>query len=643
MESEQSTLGKLTMRDLDTLTSQEVAALLFCTGHAQYATLCMNVPITGKYLGLCNDSKLEEIGITHRPHRLSILALVEKLQSEGVPACLFESEWIEEPAWLAAAEEDLITAADPEDPEMTQSSGSIHSGHPAIEAGEEPDWLSAAHDELAHAEDERQRRPKPQEEPGWLAWALNELGDAEIGTGSSSNAEQEQRRAQVLKKRTEDLAEKRQGWEAVHKARAGAKDLEDAKRAMEDLDRALAKARLDVATARRQAAKMQAERDHAVRTAREQEVRAKRETSKAQAERDRALIQACNDAAAARKEAAEALAERDHAVITARKESVALRQEVAKAIAESERAVRSARDDAEAARREAAEAKHEAFEAREEARKIKQAAAKEAQAAMAEELATARADAASAARRAAAKAQHDRDRALAAGHGNSEEARRLVAKAQAERDRALVVAREHEDAMRREAAKARVEAAHAREDARKIKQAAALDAMRGALGEPAVAPIATMELPVAQAAPEGLAGRVNSMETDFRPRFSMSSWGSNKQVAVNTAQSVASDAHEAAEQRPMAVAEGAHATSARSTTGGMSSLAVSPWVGQPVGKDVMEKADSNAATEKPQPGSHILPPSGTGVWHWGWKWQHGLDADVPEPSPSEVRRSREGR
>ena len=68
------------MRTLDSLSSHEFAALLLCSGHAKYATLCLNTPLSGQDFLNCSESDLEEIGITFRPHRLSILALVKKIQ-----------------------------------------------------------------------------------------------------------------------------------------------------------------------------------------------------------------------------------------------------------------------------------------------------------------------------------------------------------------------------------------------------------------------------------------------------------------------------------------------------------------------------------------------------------------------------------
>ena len=53
-----------TMRTLDSLSSHEFAALLLCSGHAKYATLCLNTPLSGQDFLNCSESDLEEIGIT---------------------------------------------------------------------------------------------------------------------------------------------------------------------------------------------------------------------------------------------------------------------------------------------------------------------------------------------------------------------------------------------------------------------------------------------------------------------------------------------------------------------------------------------------------------------------------------------------
>jgi hypothetical protein len=102
------------------LTQHSVATLLRNNGFGRYEEICVRTPLTGRDLAHCRESDLEECGITFRPHRLSILQLVQTWTANGVAAdelvslddrtdSLAEDE--AEPAWLAEARESLGRSA----------------------------------------------------------------------------------------------------------------------------------------------------------------------------------------------------------------------------------------------------------------------------------------------------------------------------------------------------------------------------------------------------------------------------------------------------------------------------------------------------------------------------------------------------
>ena len=232
------------VRALSTLTAKELAAVLSFSDHAQYAALCLEVPLTGADVSHCQEADLEEIGITFRPHRLSFLALVKKLQAEGVPVTMLESAIgaeHQEPEWLAAATEALTTAPAASEVEICE-----------LEGREEPAWLAAAQEDVDRAgsivadqecsgndtedscADKSEHPPddllQTGEEPDWLAAAHDSLGDASVA------AEQQQ-------------LEQQQMAERLERAWADAKDLSEAKHALAERDAELIAARNEAAAA----------------------------------------------------------------------------------------------------------------------------------------------------------------------------------------------------------------------------------------------------------------------------------------------------------------------------------------------------------------------------------------------------------
>ena len=136
-------------RPLEDLTENDVARLLTRSGHGKYASLCLEVPLTGRDLSHCCEGDLEEIGVAFRPHRLSILELANRLRSSGVPAALLlgsGEDGAELPAWLASAQQSLMDVA------ADRSMG----------GGTEPAWLVDAESQLgSQPADSATRLPQP--------------------------------------------------------------------------------------------------------------------------------------------------------------------------------------------------------------------------------------------------------------------------------------------------------------------------------------------------------------------------------------------------------------------------------------------------------------------------------------------------
>ncbi len=77
---------------LESLTEQEVAALLASLGLGKYADACLAIPLRGRDLPHCREADLEEIGIKFRPHRLSLLEEVARMVEHGVPVELLAAD-----------------------------------------------------------------------------------------------------------------------------------------------------------------------------------------------------------------------------------------------------------------------------------------------------------------------------------------------------------------------------------------------------------------------------------------------------------------------------------------------------------------------------------------------------------------------
>ena len=92
-----------TVVDLTSLTEYEVAQLLAALRLGKYAQACLDVPLRGRDLKQCKDEDLKEIGITYRPHRVSLLEEVERFVRLGVPMSLLESPDAGAPAPVAPA------------------------------------------------------------------------------------------------------------------------------------------------------------------------------------------------------------------------------------------------------------------------------------------------------------------------------------------------------------------------------------------------------------------------------------------------------------------------------------------------------------------------------------------------------------
>ena len=124
--------------ELTELSELQVAQVLHGMGLGRYAEACLRVPLRGKDLVHCREDDLESIGITFRPHRLSLLEEVERFKREGVAGLLLEGE-VPDDAPAPAPPKTLspVLAADGDD---SQSSAAI---------SETPTWLVAAKESLA--------------------------------------------------------------------------------------------------------------------------------------------------------------------------------------------------------------------------------------------------------------------------------------------------------------------------------------------------------------------------------------------------------------------------------------------------------------------------------------------------------------
>ena len=66
---------------LEALTEHQVARVLSSIGLGKYAEACISVPLRGQDLAFCTDEDLKEIGISFRPHRLSLLEEVSRMKA----------------------------------------------------------------------------------------------------------------------------------------------------------------------------------------------------------------------------------------------------------------------------------------------------------------------------------------------------------------------------------------------------------------------------------------------------------------------------------------------------------------------------------------------------------------------------------
>jgi hypothetical protein len=75
---------------LSMLTETQVSRLLTVLGLGKYEACCLQVPLRGKDLVHCQEEVLEAIGISFRPHRLSLLEEISRFTSLGVPCALID-------------------------------------------------------------------------------------------------------------------------------------------------------------------------------------------------------------------------------------------------------------------------------------------------------------------------------------------------------------------------------------------------------------------------------------------------------------------------------------------------------------------------------------------------------------------------
>lgn len=126
------------MLDVTELSEQQVARVLTALGLGRYADACLSVPLRGKDLVHCRDEDLESIGISFRPHRVSLLEEVDRFRREGVPGALLE---VCPPQTKAAADDVKAPASAP----------TVDIGDDT--ASETPTWLVQASHQLSQTPD----------------------------------------------------------------------------------------------------------------------------------------------------------------------------------------------------------------------------------------------------------------------------------------------------------------------------------------------------------------------------------------------------------------------------------------------------------------------------------------------------------
>ena len=120
---------------LNTLTEHDVVALLTSLGLQRYADVCLALPLRGADLVYCSDSDLKSAGIAFQPHRLSMLEMITRFNSDGVPAALLKGD-----APAASPSKDAALDAALDDGASITSDNSM------------PAWLSQAQAQLGTTE-----------------------------------------------------------------------------------------------------------------------------------------------------------------------------------------------------------------------------------------------------------------------------------------------------------------------------------------------------------------------------------------------------------------------------------------------------------------------------------------------------------
>ena len=121
---------------LNVLSTVMVATVLRNLGLGKYAQACLDAPLRGKDLALCEDDDLKEIGIHFRPHRLSLLQEVKTFMVDGVPSHLLSIDDSSAPPSSAARPAAGFAAGEPA-PDDHRST-----------ASETPTWIKSAQKEL---------------------------------------------------------------------------------------------------------------------------------------------------------------------------------------------------------------------------------------------------------------------------------------------------------------------------------------------------------------------------------------------------------------------------------------------------------------------------------------------------------------
>ena len=145
---------------LSSLTEHDVVSLLTNLGLEKYTDAALSVPLRGSDLVHCTEADLVAAGVDFRPHRLSLLDLIQGFNAEGVPAALLIA------GGPAAAAVDVSDARSDDDV------GSLISS-----VGEMPTWLSEAQEDLAKqaSTDVNDSKSDTDSMPGWLTEAQQEL------------------------------------------------------------------------------------------------------------------------------------------------------------------------------------------------------------------------------------------------------------------------------------------------------------------------------------------------------------------------------------------------------------------------------------------------------------------------------------